>query len=257
MSIIAMAVYSTEENKKDKCLEQTLASLHKTVDWKKHKIMLSVNGATQTTKDIIYTWRNIISNVYWNDTNLGTAEAVNKCWANREPDEHCIKMDDDIVIHQSGWVEELEAVVAIDQMIGQAALKRKDLRQCPQEESHWFKSELVMLPHVAGERWRIVERTRDIMGSCVLHSAALINKGGGLKQFGVYGFDDSTMSVRSRCAGFYNVFLPHIEIDHIDEGGTEYQKWKEKEASLAWQKFLELAKAYESGTEDLYYPLTK
>jgi glycosyltransferase involved in cell wall biosynthesis len=257
MSIIAMAVYSTEENKKDKCLEKTLASLHKTVDWKKHKIMLSINGYTQTTKDIIYMWGNIIHSVYWNETNLGTAEAVNKCWASRTENEHCIKIDDDIVIHYEGWVEELEAVVAIDPKIGQAALKRKDLRQCPQEESEWFKSELVMLPHKAGERWMVVERTLDIMGSCVLHSADLINKVGGLRQFGLYGFEDSLCSIRSRCAGFYNVFLPHIEIDHIDEGGTEYQKWKEKEASLAWQKFLDLAKAYEAGKEDLYHQLNK
>ena len=37
----------------------------------------------------------------------------------------------------------------------------------------------------------------------------------------------------------------------------EYQKWKEKEASEAWQKFQALAHAYEIGKEDLYYPLNK
>lgn len=250
-----MCVYSTPENKKDDCLLQTLLSLTETVDFSKHRLILSVNCYTETTLQILNQFKPILHKVIFNDTNLGTAEGINKAWAFREKGEHLLKMDDDITHQYRGWLDELENAIRLDPNIGLVACKRKDLRQCPQEESEWFKSELIMLPHVAGERWVICERTADIMGSCVLHNCALIDKIGGLFQFGQYGFDDSLMAVRSRVAGFYNCFLPHIPIEHIDKGDTEYQKTKEKMASESWTKFQQLAHAYETGVESLYHPI--
>lgn len=91
------------------------------------------------------------------------------------------------------------------------------------------------------------------MGTCVLHSSALIDKVGYLKQPGLYGFDDSFMSMRSRLSGFKNVFLTHIEIDHIDPGGTDYTKWKQDYASTQWGKFNEMKDGYNEGTLSLYY----
>lgn len=254
-AMISMCVYSTHENKKDECLLQTLLSLQQTVDFTRHRLILSVNGYTETTLEILNQFKPILSKVIFNDTNLGTAEGINKAWAFREKGEHLLKMDDDITHQSVGWLDELEEAIERDPQIGLVACKRKDLRQCPQEESEWFKSELIMLPHVAGQRFIVVEKTRDIMGSCVLHNSALIDEIGGLKQFGLYGFDDSTMSIRSRCAGFYNCFLPHIQIEHIDKGDTQYQKDKEKMASESWMKFQQLANAYEKGIEPLYHPI--
>lgn len=255
MALISMCVYSTEENKKDDCLIQTLLSLQQTVDFSKHRIILSVNGYTETTLEILNQFKPILNKVIFNEQNLGTAEGINKAWALREKGEHLLKMDDDITHQSMWWVDELEEAIGRDPQIGLVACKRKDLRQCPQENSEWFKSELVMLPHVAGQRWIIVEKTRDIMGSCVLHNYQLIDKIGGLFQFGKYGFDDNLMAVRSRAAGFYNCFLPHIPIEHIDKGDTKYQKEKQRMASESWVKFQQLANAYEQGTESLYYPI--
>ncbi len=256
MAMLSMCVYSTQENNKDECLEATLDSLYNTVDFDRHRLILSVNGFTDETLRLLERYESIISHQIFNETNLGTAEGINKAWALRKNGEHLLKMDDDIVHETKGWLDELENAIRLDPQIGLVACKRKDLRQCPQEESEWFKSELIMLPHVAGEKWVVVERTRDIMGSCVLHNYALIDKIGGLFQFGKYGFDDNLMAVRSRAAGFYNCFLPHIPIDHIDRGGTQYQKEKEKMASESWVKFQQLANAYEQGTESLYHPIS-
>ena len=128
-----MAVYSTEENKKDECLAKTLKSLDETVNFKRHRLMLSVNGATEVTKRIIHNNRDIIEKVFWNDENLGTAEAINKIIKERKPGEHIVKEDDDIVIHQAGWLDILEDIVNNDPLIGQAGLKRKD---CIENPSH-------------------------------------------------------------------------------------------------------------------------
>lgn len=256
-----MAVYSTKENDKDKYLYETLSSLALTVNAKNHRIILSVNSFTEETKRIITMFSNktistsgidLISEVIWNDTNLGTAEAINLAWKKRLPGEHCIKMDDDVVVHYSGWVEEMEEAINRDKTIGQVGLKRKDLIESPERTDH-YRSELLMLPHKPGEKWIIAEKVNHVMGTCVMHSSALLDRVGYLYQPSLYGFDDVLMSIRARIAGFKSVFLPYINIDHIDAGATPFQKWKEDHASKQWQSYHDTVKKYHSDIKSIYY----
>src|SRR5580692_10304052 len=145
MALIGMAVYSTEQNGKDEYLAKTLKSLFKTVDFKRHRLMLSVNARTDQTNHLIGIYKDIISGVMYNDINLGTAEAINLVWRHRKPNEHAVKMDDDIVIHQEGWLDRLEEVVTRDSTIGQAGLKRKDCIEAPdRDKNDFYRSDLVM-----------------------------------------------------------------------------------------------------------------
>jgi GT2 family glycosyltransferase len=252
MALIAMAVYSTEENKKDECLVRTLESLFKTVDFNRHRLILSVNGYTSTTEAILITYSHMIQEIIWNGENLGTAEAINKAWRKRLPNENAIKMDDDVVIHSSGWVDEMEEAIRRDSNIGQCGLKRKDCLESPSSDG-FFKSQLIMLPHAPGQTWILAEQATHIMGTCQMYSSALLDKIGYLYQIGVYGFDDVFASHRSKLAGFKNVFLPHINIDHIDKGDTPFQKWKENQANGVWQSYINTIKEYDSGTKSIYY----
>jgi GT2 family glycosyltransferase len=259
MSLIAMAVYSTETNGKDDCLQRTLQSLLDTVDFDRHRLMISVNGCTQRTREILggfsrqtYNPR-MIYRIIENNSNLGTAEAINKVWQRREKGEHCVKMDDDVVIHNKGWLDELEEAIRRDPSIGQAALKRKDLWENPFHENEFYRSSLYMLPHEPGQRWIIAEEVKHCIGTCVLHSSALLDKVGFLKQPAQYGLDDSLMSYRSRLAGFKNVFLPHIHIDHIDPGGGDYTEWKNKVATESFPEYHNLLAGYKDGSIPLYY----
>jgi len=61
------------------------------------------------------------------------------------------------------------------------------------------------------------------------------------------------MSVRSQVSGFKNVFLPHIQIDHIDPGGTIYQKWKEANAMERMGEYNNTKMAYFRGIRSVYY----
>lgn len=250
-----MAVYSTLENKKDECLFKTLHSLYNTVDFSKHRLILSINSSTpETLRILTEEFGGIIQQVIYNPSNLGTAEAINRAWKLRAFGEHAIKMDDDIVIHQAGWLDQLEYVVARYPEIGQAGLKRKDCIEAPwRADNDFYKSKLEMMPHNPGEKWIAVEKVNHVMGSCVLHSASLLDKIGYLWQPGVYGFDDSFMSLRSQLAGFTNVFLPHVEIDHIDAGATPYQKWKEHKASDKWDEYVRVHREFSNGSRPLYY----
>lgn len=254
MALISLACYSTPENKKDECLNKTLHSLTETVDFTKHRLMLSVNGATDETRRIINYHKDIISHVFWNDTNLGTAEAINLIWRERRMDENVIKMDDDVVIHRKNWIELLEECLALDEKIGIIGLKRKDCVETTWHEDPYYRSKLRMLPHTPGHRWCIVEEVAHVMGTCQMYSHKLINNGFGyLFQPKKYGWDDCLASARSIGLGFTNVFYSHIEIDHIDEGQTPFQGWKE---SHAWQDVELVSKMineYKSGQRDCYY----
>lgn len=253
MALIGMAVYSTEENKKDECLEKTLTSLHNTFfDYSKHRIILSVNASTKYTKEIIDSFGTMISKVIYNEENLGTAKAINKCWALRKPGEHCIKMDDDIVIHNEDWIEQMESSILSDRLIGQIGLKRKDCWEYPSHPEADFRSELIMLPHTPGHPWQVVEKVKHVIGSCVMHSSALLDKVGYLYQPSLYGYDDVIMSHRTHIAGFYSCFLPHINIDHIDEGKTEYQGWKQRHSAEQTQNVIALVKEMYN-TKAVYY----
>lgn len=254
MALIAMAVYSTAENQKDIYLQKTLESLKETVDFSKHHLHLAVNAYTEKTIDLIKVkYRSIILSVTWCKTNVGTAEAINKCWKFKQPGENCIKIDDDVVIHHQDWIYLMEESIRRDPTIGQVGLKRRDCFENPAHDNVFYRSKLVMLDHKPGEKWITVEQVSHVMGTCVMHSAALLDKVGYLWQPGQYGFDDSFMSLRSQLAGFKNVFLTAVDIEHIDPGTTPFQKWKEEHAASYWGDYHQAAIDFKTGKRPLYY----
>lgn len=255
MSLISMAVHDTVENGRAAFTRRTLESLSETVDWKKHRLFITDNDSCKETKTLLNSdCFGLRFHPIALPRNIGTAEALNLAWKHRQPGEHCIKIDNDVVIHQSGWVEQMEEAIQRDPSIGQVGLKRKDCIESPHRDlNDWYHSELVMLPHQPGQRWIVAEEANHIMGTCVMHSSALLDKVGYLKQPGLYGFDDCFMSLRSQIAGFKNVFLPHIDIDHIDPGGTEYQKWKEASAGKDMAQYDKDVQRYKSGELSVYY----
>lgn len=252
MSLIAMAVHDTEENKRTAYTRATINCLLRTVDHNKHRLIIVDNGSCDATHRLYMEVFGIPQLIYLTE-NSGTARAINQAWKLRMPGEHCIKIDNDIVITSPGWVEEMESAIAADPLIGQVGLKRKDLWEWPGHPEADFRSELAMLPHIAGHRWQIVEKVKHVIGSCVMHSSALLDKVGFLYQPSLYGYDDVIMSHRAHLAGFYSCFLPHIDIDHIDTGGTEYQTWKERHAGDHTQEMIALVKEMYNGTKPIYY----
>jgi len=250
--LIAMAVYCTAENNKDEYLLKTLNSLSLT----KHDfdLVLSVNSYTPKTKDIIETnLYGAITKVIWNSHNIGTAEAINKVWKEREHGQHCIKMDDDVVINDPDWLGQLLECLNRDSQIGIIGLKRKDCIENVDHEDPYYRSELIQLSHIPGHRWYIVEKAAHVMGTCQLYNSALLDKIGYLYQPNVYGWDDVLACARSRAAGFYNCFLPHIDIDHIDPGTTPFQKWKEQVAFKDVNNINQMINDYLSHKKPYYY----
>lgn len=264
MALICMAVHDTEENGRSEFTGKTLECFTHTVDFTKHELVIIDNASCAKTKSILKgflmaaNWLGYRNNVtvITNETNVGTAKAINQGLALRMADQYAIKIDNDVVIHQVKWVDEMEEAMRRMPKLGILGLKRKDLKQRPDAEAHFWRSELLMVPQEPGQRWYVVEKADDIMGTCTMFSPALLEKIGGLRQPGVYGWDDVDYCYRSQKSGFINAFLPHIEIEHIDVGGTPYCAWKTEEAGAKGKERLQWQAAYDNGTMPLYQALT-
>lgn len=259
MALIIMAVFDTEENGRSEYTERTLESLRKTVDWARHRLVVVDNGSCERTKNLLlhlpmYGFYGYIPNckIITNDENLGTAGAVNQGLRLRNTGEYCVKVDNDVVVHSDGWVDELEEAIKRDPTIGVLGLKRKDLIQTQWHEDPNFRSEGVMLPHEPGQRWIWVERTNDVMGTCTMYNWRLIDKIGGLAQPTKYSFDDTLYNLRTHLAGFTTCFLPHINIDHIDTGANPYTQEKHRLAGEIWNTYHQWHEQYISGERPLY-----
>lgn len=261
MALIAMAIFDTEENRRSKLTQRTLLSLARTVNWDKHRLILVDNGSCAETRKYL---DDLCSDdgptslgsfqVIRNAENRGTALAINQAWQRRRPSENAIKMDNDCIIEEPGWLDRLEECVARDPKIGIIGLKRKDLAESPfNPPGSWSHSTLKMLQHEPGERWLIVEEVQHVLGTCQLYSSALLDKIGYLVQFGKYGLDDGLAAARCHAAGFYNCFYPHVGIDHIDPGTTPFQKWKEAEAGKRMNRFIEFREKIYAGEVGYYF----
>jgi GT2 family glycosyltransferase len=252
-----MAVHDLPDNNRDWMTAATLQSLLNTVDFGRHRIFISVNAGTDATWNAIWDFADNVKDaltVVDNGQNLGTAKAINKGWKTRQPGELCIKMDNDVVIHNAGWVDLMEEAVQRDPQIGIVGLKRIDLWERPDHPERRWRSELYFLPKAPGmEYWLPVERVEHVMGTCQGFNPALLDKIGYMYQPRLYGFDDSLAAFRCIAAGFYSCFLPHIRIDHIDPGGTAYQDWKRRVSGEDMAEYNRLKDGYLSGRISPYY----
>jgi GT2 family glycosyltransferase len=260
MALICMAVHDTEENGRTRFTSETLRCLLHIVDLYKNRLVIIDNGSCEETKieiaHLLFHVRSANSVVITLPENIGTAKAINKGIAQREPGEFVIKMDNDVVIHKNGWIEDMEDVMRRMPQIGILGLKRVDLQESVYSLNTDQRTRLLEVTHETGQRWRVVEDAKIVMGTCTMFNPALLDKIGGMYQMdGLYGFDDCLMCVRSTLAGFSNCFLHGIDIDHIDPGGTEYTKWKEKHAGEMLSKYGEVEAAYKTGVRNIFEPL--
>lgn len=267
MALISLAVYATEENNKTEIARKTLVNLFKTIDLDRHRVVIVDNASCNEAQALLLEFKIYADghkNITFlrNETNLGTAGAVNMGWKMRQPGECVVKIDDDCLIHDAGWADRMEEAIRRDPEIGILGLKRIDLAQNPhfpdpnnpdREWAEKYRSSLRMLPPYFGAPWMVVEDSEDIMGTCHMVNPALLDKIGYLFQPRLYGFDDSLLCIRSRVAGFKNCFLPEVRISHIDPGGTPYQDWKHRESGKDLPEYNKYKDGYLDGSIPIYY----
>lgn len=261
-SRIVMAVYALEGSPKIGYAKRTLSNLLKVTNFNKHELFISDNGSCPE----MIQWYDRFKSLYkkakfkpenltisLNGENLGTSGAVNLGIRDRKPGQFIIKMDDDMVIHTTGWVDLMEDCMARYTKLGIAGVKRRELIQRPDHPEAQYQTKLIYLPHQRGLSWTTLELCNDIIGSTTMYHPDLLDACGYAFQPSNYGMDDVLWSIRSQMAGFTNAFIPEIKADHIDTGEGEFVMWKQKHAGEIMDEFIEIKEDYLAGVRDIYY----
>lgn len=237
-----MPIHDTEENGRFQ-YTKTATSLLAATGFR--KVIFVLNGCCKQSSEhvkclqILHERITVISL----SENIGTAQAVNAGLTLREPGEHAIKIDNDVTILDHHWKEVMQQVLD-NPNIGVACLKRKDLQDRPGHPD--FPTTLGLIGG-GTERWTAIELCPVQMGTVMGVSGKLLDKVNNFYQPGLYGFDDYDMCLRSTLSGYTNCYIPCIDIDHLDTGGTEYTNWKVKTAGEGWEQMQERARFYENG----------
>lgn len=262
MSLICIASYCTEENGRLKYAKRCMHSLLDTVDFNKHRLGVYLNAPSDEAKkfydDFVFAFESRFNRnnliIIENEENVGTAKAVTALMAKGTKDDFAyIKADDDFIVNKIGWVDEMEDAARRFPNAGVIALKRRDLTESTYR-TDWAKSTLIEVPHKAGEKWYHLESVNACIGTCMMITPAAIEKVGALTQRGVYGLDDSKYSYRCMLVGLLSCYLCGVDIEHIDEGGDAYSKWKQEVASEVLQTYQQDLSNYKLGIEPIYAP---
>ena len=242
-TLIGVVTYNRLEMSK-KCI----ASVINTVDIEKHSLYLIDNASTDGTiewlKELKLAYPSI--NLIFSETNIGTARGLNLAWKLKEKNQACLKIDNDMVFNTQKWLDYCLDVLNYDFTIGICALKRKDLTESPVSTNNWYKTKCFTIKQY------MVEEANHTIGSCWVVNPNLINVIGALRQPTLYGFDDALYCHRAHIAGFKTVFLPNIDIDHIDPGNCEYTKVKQATASKDMQEYNKMLYEYINKKRPVY-----
>lgn len=260
--LLVVAVFDTVENGRTKYTEKTLYGFLKTVNFKRHTLFISDNGSCKATQKLYTKFKTDFIKLFprerliicLNGTNLGTAKAINKAIQIRERGQKVIKCDNDVYIHASDWVEQMEEALERDHNIGIIALKRTQIDQHSWTQNPDYRTTPRELSHLRNQRHIIIEDTKEILGTCVMINDRALDRLGGLIQCpnSPYGYDDSLLSLRSHLAGFKNCYLPHIVIDHLDNGAGKYVREKIEHVTDISAEFNEMVEDFKTGVRDVF-----
>jgi len=250
--------------------------LRTTVDWNRHRMVIVDNASTDYQAELaIHAFREQVYGVKLarNTKNIGTARGFNLGHAMLHGD-HTLKIDDDVEVHEDGWLDTMQLALERVPDLGGVSLKWRMLSESPgrkyipQEVRHfWSQERETRLEFVPREQmhewWTPIEYGLFMSGMCALYRKEALGQIGMMYQPKLYGHDDVLQCKRLVAAGWRIAFLPAIKTDHIDDTNTEYSQWKRDEAghtfeSGIWARLEEQIKNgewYSSDGESLCTPL--
>lgn len=241
MALIIMAVWDTVENRRVNLTDQTLYSLATTVQWSDHRMIVVDNGSCSDTVRLLDNTRKVLPKmgVITLPENIGQARALNIALAERRPGELIVKMDNDIVIEQQNWIEDMELVIRKDPTIAIIALKKATAWEHPSHPDELWRSSLEMLPHEKDEPWMVIEVCNSIVGTCEAIRPEFLDQIGYFYQMGnLWGFIDPILGYKAHALGYRLAFLPHVRVNYLgDDEDLGYRRLKESQITEErWQR---------------------
>lgn len=177
------------------------------------------NGSTDGSREWLESQRRDgrISRLVLLDENVGVAKAANLGWALEPGAKYFVKLDNDMVLTKSGWLEEMVSILDASDDIGMIAANVEP-RSFPEF-------------HEYGVRFRVKRGT--LGGACVMIPRRVHDRlGFWSEHYGKYGEEDFDYGFRSMLSGYRNVYLSDEETAfHLPAG---------KAAEIAVESFVAL-----------------
>lgn len=192
-------------------------------------------------------------------TNLGTARAINSAWKNRTRGQVCAYMPNDVEIADADWLQHAQDAFRAYPDVGTINLKWARVVYSLNNPNPALRTTLAGQVQGADGVVHALEECLNPFGAALVANPALIDRIGGFNQPDLYGWDDILYLVRSKVAGYRNVFLADCGVNHFDDGSVqgntqEYLEFKKRQAYAGQQKMLNFIKYYVRGG-DLLIPL--
>lgn len=255
--LIGMLTYNRLEMTK-KCLE----SLYANTDKEDFELIIWDNGSTDGTKEWLLTDTEVHdkAKIILNEENIGVGAAINKILGYRKPEQHFMKLDNDIVFKEGtnkNWIKEINKIFSTnlvvkssegDKKIGSICLKPFSLDSEGNEKA--------LLPNymkIEFPEYNFEFNPEGTNGCSTIFRDEVLNELKKFNHYSKYGYEDCMFSVRMQLIGYLSLFNSDIaRVFHIDPGGnTEYLKWKHQQAKDYFKTYEEDFNNYTQGRKQV------
>ena len=248
-----------------KCLE----TLHRNTDLADATVLVVDNGSTDETPDRLkgYGWLRTIRN----PKNLGFVLGNNVGIRAADPSSDILLLNNDIEIHQPGWLEKLRetagsapdiGVVGCRLILPDGRLLHAGTYILP--DTLWGQQIGALEPDIG--QYPGIRAVEGIVFACAYIRREVIARAGGLSEKFLSYFEDTDYCLRAREAGFRTVVSGDVTLVHAEHGSTSDtpdffhglftksrktfgKEWKKKLESrytrdLSWRSIMNFATGY-------------
>jgi len=208
------------------CLESLLNNTDEPFD-----LIIIDNGSAQPSLDLLKNFEGKVfkngttCDVVYNKTNRGVAPALNQGLRKIKPNQHFMKLDNDMVIpdNHRTWLTEMIDILENNQ----ENIRIVALSPFVYERKDHFRRRNIILNN--NHEYKIEDPT----GSPVLGPGKLVHNeviraiGAYNETFGKYGYEDTDYALRALRMGFRNIYYSECKAKHIDdEQLPESKDWR-------------------------------
>jgi len=225
-------------------LERTLSNLAVTADPALYRHIVVDNGSTDDTRRVCARFG--VERAH-NLDNVGIAQALNQCVPMLEPGQCFMKLDDDLIFFDAGWMRAMLRVLAGEPSVGGVAVPRLG-READQ----------LCGPVVASTGPWVVDSGESWWTNAALYRYEAMRDLGSFYQPGLYGYEDVLTGVRLRALGWRTVYLASYRVRHEGEWedsreDRQYREWKLTNRTRTNVKTL--VSKFQSGARAAHIPL--
>jgi glycosyltransferase involved in cell wall biosynthesis len=193
-----------------KAFEQCITHLRTMDERDDVEIIVVDNGSNDETKEMIYKYQGDIDLIMHNPWNYGYCFGVNSWMALRKPEQHCIQIDQDLIMHSQNWWT-LSKLILADADIGMVSARRPTAWIERQEKRDFYPCLKFEQRHGL---WLEIPPNNLLIAPILMYKGSLLDEMGFENEMTNYG--DLESYLRVWALGFKSVYIPDIFLYQLE-----------------------------------------